>query len=44
MVMLRLWDDRAKIPGIEGLTPLAGEYLGMIVGHLEGRLELELDM
>ncbi|PKX92236.1 HD domain-containing protein [Aspergillus novofumigatus IBT 16806] len=24
MVLLRLWDDRAKVPGIEGLTPRAG--------------------
>ncbi|GAQ04261.1 uncharacterized protein L432 [Aspergillus lentulus] len=38
MVMLRLWDDRAKVPGIEDFTLRAGEYLGMIVGHLEGRL------
>ncbi|EAW21350.1 uncharacterized protein NFIA_065140 [Aspergillus fischeri NRRL 181] len=29
MVLLRLWDDsdRAKVLGIEGLTPRAGEYL-----------------
>ncbi|KAF7157838.1 hypothetical protein CNMCM5623_002272 [Aspergillus felis] len=41
MVMLRLWDDRAKVPGIEGLTPRAGEYLGMIVGHLESVAEAD---
>lgn len=40
MVLLRLWDDRAKVPGIEEVTPRAGEYLGTIVGHLEGQTQL----
>ncbi|OOF99912.1 hypothetical protein ASPCADRAFT_393661 [Aspergillus carbonarius ITEM 5010] len=36
MVALRLWDDAAKVPGIEALTPRAGEYRDMIQAHLEG--------
>jgi predicted HD phosphohydrolase len=42
MVNLRLWDDRAKVPGVEELTPRAGEYLGMIVGHLERQLHVHV--
>ena len=37
MVSLRLWDDQAKIPGIEGSTPRPESYLERIVSHLEGR-------
>ncbi|RAL01774.1 HD domain-containing protein [Aspergillus ibericus CBS 121593] len=36
MVALRLWDDAAKVPGIEAQTPRAGEYRDMIRVHLEG--------
>ncbi|PYI10306.1 hypothetical protein BO78DRAFT_455209 [Aspergillus sclerotiicarbonarius CBS 121057] len=36
MVALRLWDDAAKVPEIEALTPRAGEYRDMIRVHLEG--------
>ncbi|KAL4935133.1 hypothetical protein BDV06DRAFT_234623 [Aspergillus oleicola] len=35
MVMLRLWDDGAKIVGIESATPRAREYFGLVVEHLE---------
>ncbi|KAA8646348.1 HD domain-containing protein [Aspergillus tanneri] len=35
MVALRLWDDAAKVPGIEASTPRAREYLNLIVAHLE---------
>ncbi|KAJ5912588.1 hypothetical protein N7504_001471 [Penicillium tannophilum] len=34
MVSMRLWDDRAKLVGIEASTPRAGAYLDMIVSHL----------
>ncbi|KAJ5786587.1 uncharacterized protein N7503_011799 [Penicillium pulvis] len=34
MVSMRLWDDRAKLVGIEATTPRAGAYLDMIVSHL----------
>ncbi|KAJ5992028.1 hypothetical protein N7451_007752 [Penicillium sp. IBT 35674x] len=34
MVSMRLWDDRAKLVGIEATTPRAGTYLDMIVSHL----------
>ncbi|KAJ5535941.1 hypothetical protein N7513_009127 [Penicillium frequentans] len=34
MVSMRLWDDRAKLVGIEATTPRAGSYLDMIVSHL----------
>jgi predicted HD phosphohydrolase len=34
MVSLRLWDDAAKLEGIEAVTPRAGAYLDMIVTHL----------
>ncbi|KAJ5383476.1 hypothetical protein N7517_001387 [Penicillium concentricum] len=34
MVSLRLWDDAAKLEGIEAITPRAGVYLDMIIGHL----------
>ncbi|GKZ78864.1 hypothetical protein AnigIFM56816_002694 [Aspergillus niger] len=37
MVKLRLWDDAAKVQGIEESTPRAGEYRDMIRVHLEGR-------
>ncbi|XRM37230.1 hypothetical protein ABZX51_000715 [Aspergillus tubingensis] len=36
MVKLRLWDDAAKVQGIEESTPRAGEYRDMIRVHLEG--------
>jgi predicted HD phosphohydrolase len=36
MVALRLWDDAAKIPNIETITPRAREYLDLVVEHLEG--------
>lgn len=35
MVKLRKWDDRAKIVGIEQLTPRAEAYRSMIRRHLE---------
>ncbi|PLB53161.1 hypothetical protein P170DRAFT_473037 [Aspergillus steynii IBT 23096] len=35
MVALRLWDDAAKVPGIEDSTPRAREYSMLIVEHLE---------
>ncbi|KAJ5272330.1 hypothetical protein N7478_007455 [Penicillium angulare] len=34
MVALRLWDDGAKLVGVEDTTPRAGFYLNMIVNHL----------
>ncbi|KAJ5513125.1 hypothetical protein N7463_002677 [Penicillium fimorum] len=34
MVSLRLWDDAAKLEGIEAITPRAGVYLDMIIEHL----------
>ncbi|KAK4870240.1 hypothetical protein LT330_005294 [Penicillium expansum] len=34
MVSLRLWDDAAKLDGIEAITPRAGVYLDMIIAHL----------
>lgn len=34
MVSLRLWDDRAKVEGVESITPRAGSYLDMITTHL----------
>lgn len=37
MVRLRRWDDGAKVEGVEGVTPRAERYWGMIVGHLEGQ-------
>lgn len=36
MVKLRLWDDEAKVPGIEDSTPRPESYLERIVAHLEG--------
>ncbi|GAQ36586.1 hypothetical protein ASPNIDRAFT_37155 [Aspergillus niger] len=36
MVKLRLWDDAAKVQGIEESTPRAGEYRDLIRAHLEG--------
>lgn len=36
MVMLRRWDDGAKIVGIEGETPRADWYREIIVRHLQG--------
>jgi predicted HD phosphohydrolase len=36
MVALRLWDDAAKVPDIEAVTPRAREYLDLVVQHLEG--------
>jgi hypothetical protein len=35
MVSLRLWDDAAKLEGVEAATPRATAYLEMIVTHLE---------
>jgi predicted HD phosphohydrolase len=35
MVALRLWDDQAKVQGIEEVTPRAREYLDIVKGHLE---------
>lgn len=34
MLSMRLWDDRAKLVGVEASTPRAGTYLDMIVSHL----------
>ncbi|GAD98880.1 hypothetical protein ANI_1_1162024 [Paecilomyces variotii No. 5] len=34
MVALRLWDDRAKVEGIEDATPRAMTYLDMMANHL----------
>lgn len=34
MVSLRLWDDAAKLEGVETITPSAGLYLDMIIAHL----------
>ncbi|CEJ59842.1 hypothetical protein PMG11_08444 [Penicillium brasilianum] len=34
MVSLRLWDDAAKLEGVESTTPRAGAYLQMITAHL----------
>ncbi|KAJ5765110.1 hypothetical protein N7520_004669 [Penicillium odoratum] len=34
MVSLRLWDDKAKLVGVEATTPRARTYLDMIVCHL----------
>ncbi|KAJ5603395.1 hypothetical protein N7537_006351 [Penicillium hordei] len=34
MVSLRLWDDAAKLEGVEAITPRAGVYLDMIIAHL----------
>ncbi|OQE47333.1 hypothetical protein PENCOP_c001G01399 [Penicillium coprophilum] len=34
MVSLRLWDDAAKLEGIEDITPRAGVYLDMVTAHL----------
>jgi predicted HD phosphohydrolase len=36
MVSLRLWDDAAKIIGIENKIPRAHDYLELIVAHLSG--------
>ncbi|KAJ5955549.1 hypothetical protein N7501_009828 [Penicillium viridicatum] len=34
LVSLRLWDDVAKLEGVEAITPCAGVYLDMIIAHL----------
>ena len=34
MVSLRLWDDRAKLVGVESTTPRARAYLGIVEAHL----------
>lgn len=34
MISLRLWDDAAKLEGVEAITPRAGAYLDMIIAHL----------
>lgn len=34
MVALRLWDDGAKLVGVESTTPRARTYLDMITTHL----------
>ncbi|KAJ5515184.1 hypothetical protein N7527_006744 [Penicillium freii] len=31
---LRLWDDAAKLEGVEAITPRTGAYLDMIIAHL----------
>ncbi|KAJ5318191.1 hypothetical protein PENANT_c052G03598 [Penicillium antarcticum] len=41
MVFLRLWDDAAKLEGVEATTPRASAYLGMIIAHLEKQGKLE---
>ena len=38
MVRLRRWDDAAKVVGVQGETPRAGEYAGMIEEHLKEQL------
>ncbi|CAG8053009.1 unnamed protein product [Penicillium salamii] len=35
MVLLRLWDDAAKVEGVEATTPRVQAYLDMIIKHLE---------
>ncbi|KAL3495043.1 hypothetical protein BJX62DRAFT_233695 [Aspergillus germanicus] len=42
MVALRLWDDAAKVPDIEAVTPRAREYLDLVVQHLEGEVSVGL--
>ncbi|KAJ5673357.1 hypothetical protein N7507_002484 [Penicillium longicatenatum] len=34
MVSMRLWDDRAKLVGVEASTPRASAYLDMLISHL----------
>lgn len=34
MVSLRLWDDGAKLVGVESTTPRARSYLDIITAHL----------
>ncbi|KAJ5462093.1 uncharacterized protein N7458_003645 [Penicillium daleae] len=34
MVSLRLWDDAAKLEGVESITPRARDYLDIITAHL----------
>lgn len=34
MVSLRLWDDGAKLVGVESTTPRAHSYLDIITAHL----------
>jgi predicted HD phosphohydrolase len=34
MVSLRLWDDAAKLEGVETTTPRAGTYVDIITAHL----------
>ena len=38
MVALRLWDDRAKVEGIEDATPRAMTYLDIMTSHLSSTL------
>lgn len=40
MVSLRLWDDAAKLEGVQETTPRARAYLDIIVNHLS-RMEYE---
>lgn len=40
MVALRLWDDGAKLVGVEATTPRARFYLHMIVRHLSQQVDL----
>jgi Predicted HD phosphohydrolase len=37
MVALRLWDDRAKVVGVESITPRAKTHLDVIERHLSTR-------
>lgn len=34
MVAMRLWDDAAKVVGVEASTPRASSYLDILVEHL----------
>lgn len=34
MVSMRLWDDAAKLEGVETTTPRAGTYVDIITAHL----------
>jgi Predicted HD phosphohydrolase len=41
MVALRLWDDGAKLVGVESTTPRARSYLNMITAHLSQQATAE---
>lgn len=35
IVALKFWDDAATVPDIQQATPMAREYLSLVVEHLE---------